>query len=104
MEAASEPALEPGPTSSFKHQDTHLSLQIQGEGLTSARYSTQNFRSSEEPLREQKVRLALELVTESQLFAAQPAVSPRGLCVVLPVKRRRKGQGNLWRKAHLISN
>lgn len=41
---------------------------IQGEGLTSARYSTQNFRSSEEPLREQKARLALELVTESQLF------------------------------------
>lgn len=43
------PGLEPFPKSPLKHQVSDLSPQIQREGLTSARYSTQNFRSSEEP-------------------------------------------------------
>lgn len=94
------PHQPPSPRPIFKPQVTEL---IQKGRLTSARYSKQNFKSPEEPLREQKVRLVLELAEESQPFAGtQSAVLPTRLCVVLPGKRergRRREQGSLWSKA-----
>lgn len=86
------PGLEPCLKPPLKHQVTDLSPQIQREGLTSARYSTQNFRSSDEPLGK-KVRFALELATVSAVCWCIERCHPqRAVCVVLPGKRQRKKQ------------
>lgn len=88
---ASEPWTRTLPKTS-PQTPSHRSPQIQREGLTSARYSTQNFRSSDEPLGK-KVRFALELATVSAVcWCIERCHIQRAVYVVLPGKRQRKKQ------------
>lgn len=92
METASEPGTSAQPNIFLPAPGHRSSPQIQREGLTSARYSTQNFRSSEEPLREQKGRLALELATESTVcLSTTSSLTQRAECGT-SCKKRKKGQ------------
>lgn len=76
----------------LQYRVTPYSPLVQREGLTSARYSTQNFKSSEEPLirTEKKVRVRIGNEVKASLGTA--ALLPRRLYVVPPGTRGRRGQ------------
>lgn len=76
----------------LQYQITLYSPLVQREGLTSARYSTQNFKSSEEPLRRTEKKAGVRIGNGVKASLSAAALSPRRLCVVPPRTRGRRGQ------------
>lgn len=64
----------------------------QREGLTSARYSTQNFKSSEEPLKRTEKKTHIRIGYPAKALLGTVSISPRRLRVVPPLTRERRGQ------------
>lgn len=86
-----EANYKPYPTSFLKYQVTLYSPPNRREGLTSARYSTQNFKSSEEPLKgtERKTHFRIGYTVKASLGTVS-YVTQEAVCGAFLNKRKEK--------------
>lgn len=78
----------------LEYQVTFYSPPVQREGLTSARYRTQNFKSSEEPLvrTEKEIHIRVGSRAKASLGTAS-SLTQEAVCGASGNKRRGEGRG-----------